>query len=58
MKLADQRYPGGMTVTIHHDPRCGTSRNTLALLRDKGVELTVVRGAALYRHAETVLDLI
>ena len=29
-------------VTIYHNPGCGTSRNTLALLRDKGVEPTVV----------------
>jgi len=25
-----------MDVTIYHNPRCGTSRNTLALLRDAG----------------------
>jgi len=25
-----------MVVTIYHNPRCGTSRNTLALLRDAG----------------------
>ena len=29
-------------VTIYHNPNCGTSRNTLALLRDKGLEPTVV----------------
>jgi len=29
-------------VVIYHNPACGTSRNTLALLRDKGVEPTVV----------------
>jgi arsenate reductase len=29
-------------VTIYHNPSCGTSRNTLALLREKGVEPTVV----------------
>lgn len=29
-------------VTIYHNPSCGTSRNTLQLLRDKGVEPTVV----------------
>lgn len=31
-----------MTVTIFHNPACGTSRNTLALLREKGVEPKVV----------------
>jgi arsenate reductase len=30
------------SVTIYHNPNCGTSRNTLALLREKGVEPTVV----------------
>ena len=29
-------------VTIFHNPNCGTSRNTLALLREKGVEPKVV----------------
>jgi arsenate reductase len=29
-------------VRIYHNPSCGTSRNTLALLREKGVEPTVV----------------
>jgi arsenate reductase len=29
-------------VTIYHNPACGTSRNTLALLREKGVEPNVV----------------
>lgn len=29
-------------VTIYHNPRCGTSRNTLALLRERGIEPTVI----------------
>src|SRR5882672_6227456 len=29
-------------VTIYHNPDCGTSRATLALLREQGVEPTVV----------------
>lgn len=29
-------------VTIYHNPNCGTSRNTLELLRSKGIEPTVV----------------
>jgi arsenate reductase (glutaredoxin) len=31
-----------MTVTIWHNPRCSKSRQTLALLRDNGVEPDVV----------------
>jgi arsenate reductase len=29
-------------VTIFHNPNCGTSRNTLALLKEKGLEPKVV----------------
>ena len=32
-----------MTVTIYHNPRCAKSRQALALLRDRGVEPTVVQ---------------
>ena len=31
-----------MPVTIYHNPRCNTSRRTLALLREKGVEPEIV----------------
>lgn len=31
-----------MGVTIYHNPRCSKSRQTLALLRDNGVEPTIV----------------
>jgi len=31
-----------MTVTIYHNPDCGTSRNTLAMIRQSGVEPVVV----------------
>ena len=30
------------TITIYHNPKCGTSRNTLALIRNTGVEPRVV----------------
>ena len=30
------------SVTIFHNPKCGTSRNTLALIRNAGVEPTIV----------------
>lgn len=29
-------------VTIYHNPKCGTSRNTLALIRNAGIEPTVI----------------
>jgi arsenate reductase (glutaredoxin) len=31
-----------MDITIFHNPACGTSRNTLALIRDAGFEPVVV----------------
>lgn len=31
-----------MTITIYHNPACGTSRNTLALIRNSGEEPTVI----------------
>ena len=31
-----------MTITIYHNPSCGTSRNTLALIRDSGAEPRIV----------------
>ncbi|MFN3227314.1 MAG: arsenate reductase (glutaredoxin) [Hyphomicrobiales bacterium] len=31
-----------MTVTIYHNPKCGTSRNTLAMIRASGEEPEVI----------------
>lgn len=31
-----------MSVTIYHNPRCGKSRQTLELLRRRGIEPTVI----------------
>jgi len=31
-----------MRVTIYHNPACGTSRNTLAILRNAGIEPQVI----------------
>ena len=31
-----------MDVVIYHNPDCGTSRNTLALIRNAGIEPTVI----------------
>ena len=29
-------------VTIYHNPKCGTSRNTLGLIRNAGIEPTII----------------
>ncbi len=34
--------PSTVPVTIYHNPTCGTSRNVLALIRNAGVEPTVI----------------
>lgn len=31
-----------MTITIYHNPQCGTSRNTLAMIRNSGVEPQII----------------
>lgn len=31
-----------MDVTIYHNPACGTSRNTVAMIRNAGIEPTVI----------------
>ncbi len=31
-----------MTVTIYHNPACGTSRNTLAMIRQSGIEPQII----------------
>ncbi|MDT3685689.1 MAG: arsenate reductase (glutaredoxin) [Pseudorhodoplanes sp.] len=31
-----------MTITIYHNPQCGTSRNTLAMIRQSGEEPIVI----------------
>lgn len=31
-----------MSVTIYHNPKCATSRHVLALIKEKGIEPTVI----------------
>ncbi|TAL33414.1 arsenate reductase (glutaredoxin) [Phenylobacterium sp.] len=45
-------------VTIYHNPSCGTSRNTLQLLRDKGVEPKVVEYLKVGWTREQLEDLL
>jgi arsenate reductase len=35
-------FMASMRPTVFHNPSCGTSRNVLALLRERGVEPTIV----------------
>lgn len=50
-----------MTITIWHNPRCGKSRQTLELLRGKGVEPTVreyLKEPPSKAEVETLIDLV
>ncbi|MFM0347278.1 arsenate reductase (glutaredoxin) [Paraburkholderia sp. RL17-347-BIC-D] len=47
-----------MSVTIYHNPECGTSRNTLAMIRNAGVEPIVIEYLKAPPTRETLLDLI
>lgn len=45
-------------VTIYHNPACGTSRNTLALIRNAGVEPTVIEYLRSPPDRTTLVDLL
>jgi arsenate reductase len=47
-----------MTVTIYHNPSCGTSRNTLAMIRATGVEPVVIEYLKTPPDRATLLDLL
>ncbi|WP_434648034.1 arsenate reductase (glutaredoxin) [Achromobacter piechaudii] len=45
-------------VTIYHNPKCGTSRNTLALIRNAGIEPQVIEYLKTPPDRDTLVDLI
>ncbi|XYJ08514.1 arsenate reductase (glutaredoxin) [Telluria sp. B2] len=47
-----------MDVTIYHNPDCGTSRNTLGLIRNAGIEPTVIEYLKHPPDRATLVDLI
>lgn len=47
-----------MSVTIYHNPRCGKSRATLQLLRERGVEPTVIEYLATPPDARRLTQLL
>lgn len=46
------------TITIYHNPRCGTSRNTLVLLRERGFEPEVIEYLQTPPSRETLQALV
>ncbi|WDR01466.1 arsenate reductase (glutaredoxin) [Devosia algicola] len=47
-----------MSVTIYHNPDCGTSRNTLAMIRQSGVEPIVVEYLRTPPDADTIIEIV
>ena len=47
-----------MTITIYHNAACGTSRNTLALIRNSGVEPEIIDYVKNPPSRDTLQDLI
>lgn len=47
-----------MTVTIYHNPRCSKSRQTLALLQDKGIEPEIVEYLKTPPSAEEIAGIL
>jgi arsenate reductase len=47
-----------MDITIYHNPSCGTSRNTLALIRNTGIEPTIVEYLKTPPSREVLKELI
>ena len=49
---------GTMSVKIYHNPRCGKSRQTLQLLKDKGIEPEVIEYLKTSPSAEELADIL
>ena len=47
-----------MSVTIYHNPDCGTSRNTLTMIRQSGVEPTIIEYLRTPPTRERLVELI
>ncbi len=47
-----------MSITIYHNPACGTSRNTLGLIRNSGEEPVIIEYLKTPPSREELVDLI
>ena len=45
-------------ITIYHNPSCGTSRNTLAMIRNSGAEPAIIEYLKTPPSRETLVELI
>lgn len=56
--MSDSAVTSGSGITIYHNPKCGTSRNVLALIRNTGVEPEVIDYLKTPPTRETLVTLI
>jgi len=49
---------GGVTITIYHNPDCGTSRNVLAMIRNSGQEPRIVEYLKTPPSRDELVDLL
>lgn len=47
-----------MSITIYHNPACGTSRNTLTMIRNAGIEPTIIEYLVTPPSREELISLI
>jgi arsenate reductase len=47
-----------MTITIYHNPACGTSRNTLAMIRATGAEPVIIEYLKTPPARDELIDLV
>jgi len=47
-----------MAITIYHNPACGTSRNTLAMIRQSGEEPEIIEYLQAPPSRDTLVDLL
>jgi arsenate reductase len=47
-----------VSATIYHNPACGTSRNVLALIRNAGIEPTIIEYLQQPPDRATLIDLL
>ena len=60
--LSDEAYSNMVihsdSVTIYHNPACGTSRNTLGLIRAAGIEPTIIEYLKTPPDRATLVELL
>lgn len=47
-----------MTITIYHNPACSSSRNTLAMIRERGEEPTIIEYLKVPPSRERLVELL